>query len=359
MKSILVSGDHCSECTKYFTQLSIEMLETGSHSRQIHESIDFDDILSIKRYRPLKFPTVEWLYLQTIDQNILCGDSQCKILADNGLFLLLHYLRKNFSDIQVHDWIAQTLANLSAHKATHWHFWSSRWLSILVQWLQSDRLEWSLPAAKILHNLSEESEYLLPESIYQLHPIYYDKSRQEFDIVLVHGLLGGTFKTWRQNDSQKQTKEYTKCWPQKWLTEDVDSLRILAVNYKTFLSNWNIECHDSDSVFTLKQRSSQLLSDLVASHVGHRPIIWITHSMGGLLVKQMLVDIEEGDDHKLKSILNQTKGIVFYSVPHKGSDMAVRSPYLQRVMSPSSEVLTLRKGSLLMFIYRMHLIVVD
>lgn len=344
MNNALLSGDHCPECTKYFTQLSIEMLVTGSHSRQIHQSVDFNEIEPIKRYKRLKFSSVDWLYLQAIHQNIVCGDTQCKTLADNGLFLVLHHLRTNYQDIQVQDWVAQTLANLSAHKAIHWHFWSTRWLSILVQWLQSDRLEWSLSAAKILHNLSEESEYLLPESIYQLQPTYHDKSSRECDIILVHGLLGGTFKTWRQSDSQKESKDYTQCWPRKWLSEDVDGLRILAVNYKTFLSNWNIECHDSDSVFTLRQRSAQLLSDLMASHVGRRPIVWITHSMGGLLVKQMLVDIEESNDSKVKSILSQTKGIVFYSVPHKGSDMAVRSPYLQRVMSPSSEVLTLRKG---------------
>ena len=346
MRRALKSGAECSECTQFFTQLSVQKLETGTHSRQMDPSIDFDEIHDLRpKTKRSKHSTLERLYLQSISQNILCGESQCKSLVDNGLFLILHYLKKHFTEIEVQDWIAQTLANLSAYKHTHQHFWSTRWLSVLVEWLQSNRLEWSLSAAKILHNLCQESDKsLLPESVYLLHPIYEDKSSKDFDIILVHGLLGGAFRTWRQSDTEKQSEEYTRCWPQKWLTQDINAFRLLAVNYQTFLSNWNMECQDSNSVFSLSQRSSQLLSDLKASDVGKRPIIWITHSMGGLLVKQMLVDISERDDPQLNPILNQTKGIVFYSVPHRGSEMAVWTPYLQRVMSPSSEVLELRKG---------------
>ncbi|CAG2163171.1 unnamed protein product [Oppiella nova] len=341
------SGDHCSECTKLFTELSIEMLERGRHSRQLDESIDFNDIHNFfKSLLSHKTPEVDWLYLQAIGQNILYDKTQCQTLVDSGLFLVLHYLRNNFSDEKVHDWVAQTLANLSVHKEFHSHFWSTNWFAVLVDWLQSDRLEWSLSAAKILHNLSEDSsDHLFPESIYLLHPLYYDTSNKNFDIVMVHGLLGGTFKTWRQCDTEKDTNAYTRCWPQTWLAAEVPNLRLLSVNYQTFVSNWNIECQDNTSVFTLKQRSSQLLKDLLSSRVGEKPIIWITHSMGGLIVKQMLVDINESNDPKLKPILNQTKGIVFYSVPHKGSDIAVWTPYLQRIISPSSELLELRKGS--------------
>ena len=294
MKIALNSGEQCSECTKYFTQLSVEMLETGSHSRHFQPSVEFDDIFDSRpKAKPSKYPTIERLYLQAISQNILCGESQSKSLIDNGLFLVLHYLRNTFNrEVEVQDWVAQTLANLSAHKQTHHHFWSTRWLSILVEWLQSDRLEWSLPAAKILYNLSQESEnHLIPESTYLLHPIYDDKSHKDFDIILVHGLLGGTFKTWRQSDTEKLSEGYTRCWPQKWLTKDFERIRMFSINYQTFLSNWNIECQDNTSIFTLSQRSSQILNDL-KTIIGDKPIIWITHSMGGLLVKQMLVDIK-------------------------------------------------------------------
>ncbi|CAG2100556.1 unnamed protein product [Medioppia subpectinata] len=337
------------DCTRLFTQLSIEKLEMGRHSQQIEEPFDFTDIQTFKPLSSDESPKVNSLFLQAISQNILCDKTHCKALVDNGLFLVLHYLRNNYSNVELHDWIAQTLANLSVYKDFHSHFWSTNWFGVLVEWLQSDRLEWSLSAAKILYNLNEDSnENLLPDSIYVLNPIFHDKIDKNVDIVLVHGLLGGTFKTWRQNDTEKDVKgatnSYTRCWPQKWLASDIPDIRLLAVNYQTYISNWSIECQDNKSIFTLKQRSAQLLKDLASSRVGEKPIIWISHSMGGLIVKQMLVDINESNDPKLKSILNQTKGIVFYSVPHKGTEMAVWTPYLQKIISPSSELLELRKG---------------
>src|SRR5699024_10151959 len=135
-----------------------------------------------------------------------------------------------------------------------------------------------------------------------------------FDIVLVHGLQGGVFKTWRQSDVRKQTTDYTDCWPKSWLASDFPDSRILAVNYQTFLSNWTINCGHAH---TLKERSLQLAHDLRCANVGERPIIWITHSMGGLLIKEMLSQIDCGElKEQTQSLLDQTKGIVFFSVPH-------------------------------------------
>lgn len=101
--------------------------------------------------------------------------------------------------------------------------------------------------------------------------------------------------------------------------------------------------------------------------VGKRPIIWACHSMGGLLVKQMLVegikiDLTEklifkvnlninyvfyvewrtGDKHNL---LRNTKGIVFYSTPHRGSHIAAFNQTTQMLVWPSVEVQELREGN--------------
>lgn len=142
--------------------------------------------------------------------------------------------------------------------------------------------------------------------------------------------------------------------------------RILAVNYQTFLSNWLVNCGNAP---TLKERSLQLARELRDAHVGEKPVIWVTHSMGGLLVsslsrgpqspfrpiayslfpllqvKEMLCQIECGDIPE-KCLLEQTRGIVFFSVPHAGSEMAVWSPgVLQLAISPSAQVLELQKDS--------------
>lgn len=80
----------------------------------------------------------------------------------------------------------------------------------------------------------------------------------------------------------------TKCWPKDWLAVDCPDLRIIGVNYETSISTWTAFCPHTHNKMTLDERSDQLMSQLLKAGVGDRPIVWITHSMGGLLVKNVL-----------------------------------------------------------------------
>lgn len=62
----------------------------------------------------------------------------------------------------------------------------------------------------------------------------------------------------------------------------------------------------------------------------------------GLLVKKMLLDASEDPD--LHGLLNNTKGIMFYSVPHNGTLMAEYSVNVRYLLFPSIEVRELCKG---------------
>lgn len=53
------------------------------------------------------------------------------------------------------------------------------------------------------------------------------------DVVFVHGLCGGPFKTWRVADDSK--KEGSRCWPEIYLGKDLPSARTLTVKYKVNL----------------------------------------------------------------------------------------------------------------------------
>lgn len=40
----------------------------------------------------------------------------------------------------------------------------------------------------------------------------------------------------------------------------------------------------------IEERSRELTKQLIDTGLGKRPIVWVTHSMGGLIVKKMLAE---------------------------------------------------------------------
>ena len=56
-----------------------------------------------------------------------------------------------------------------------------------------------------------------------------------------------------------------------------------------------------------------------------RPIIFVGHSLGGLVIKQALITAREhehtlSEDDEYAKILRNTVGIVFLGTPHRGSE---------------------------------------
>lgn len=72
----------------------------------------------------------------------------------------------------------------------------------------------------------------------------------------------------------------------------------------------------------------------------HSPLspLWL-----GLLVKKML--LEASQKPELSALINNTRGIIFYSVPHHGSRLAEYSVNIRYLLFPSLEVKELSKDS--------------
>jgi hypothetical protein len=70
-----------------------------------------------------------------------------------------------------------------------------------------------------------------------------------------------------------------------------------------------------------------------------RPIIFICHSLGGLVVKDALVKAASHDSHKrdrdLALIGQHTKGVLFLGTPHRGSQQATFGDVLARAANLS------------------------
>ncbi|XP_022905286.1 protein SERAC1 isoform X2 [Onthophagus taurus] len=146
-------------------------------------------------------------------------------------------------------------------------------------------------------------------------------------------------------DNTRKVEARTQCWPKDWLTTDCQNLRILGINYDTSLSKWAGTCPEESCKLSLDERTEDLMEKLLQAGVGKRPIVWVAHSMGGLLVKNLLIKAETEGDENYMNILNNTKGIVFYSTPHKGSKIANLNPPTCLVVLPSVEVQELREES--------------
>ncbi|XP_054791050.1 uncharacterized protein LOC129296480 isoform X2 [Prosopis cineraria] len=175
-----------------------------------------------------------------------------------------------------------------------------------------------------------------------------DEKTPPLDVVFVHGLRGGPYKTWRIAEDRssakstlvekidQETGKLGTFWPGEWLSNDFPDARLFTLKYKTNLTQW------SGASLPLQEVSSMLLEKLVAAGIGKRPVIFVTHSMGGLVVKQILYKAMEGNfDH----LVNNTIGIVFYSCPHFGSKLADVPWRMGIVLRPALSVGELRRGS--------------
>ncbi|KAJ4750471.1 alpha/beta-Hydrolases superfamily protein [Rhynchospora pubera] len=177
-----------------------------------------------------------------------------------------------------------------------------------------------------------------------------NRMQPTWDVVFVHGLRGGPFNSWRISDNKCSTtskaglvenidqdagKEGT-CWPREWLAMDFPHGRFFTVKYKTNLTDW------TGASLPLQEVSSMLLRRLLAAGIGTRPVVFVTHSMGGLVVKQMLFQAKL---HNHNEFLQNTAGLVFYSCPHFGSKLADMPWRMGFVLRPAPSVGELRSGS--------------
>jgi len=129
------------------------------------------------------------------------------------------------------------------------------------------------------------------------------------DVVFVHGLGGNAISTWHPQGKQDDDD----FWP-VWLGNDQLGLKIWSFGYNAEATNWK-----NNSSMPLFDQASNLLDWLNIHDLGQRPLVFITHSLGGLLVKKML---SSALTFQKQAILEQTKGIVFLATPHTGAHLA-------------------------------------
>ncbi|KAF5709861.1 tetratricopeptide-like helical domain-containing protein [Fusarium globosum] len=134
------------------------------------------------------------------------------------------------------------------------------------------------------------------------------------DIVAVHGLNGHREKTW--------TAENGINWLRHLLPDDVPRARVLSWGYDA-----NTHAASGTSSLLLYDHARTLVSDLTRERTltkcSQRPIIFVAHSLGGIVVKSALIHSDAARQGALleqRSIKLSTYGILFMGTPHQGGN---------------------------------------
>ncbi|KAI0520959.1 hypothetical protein F5B22DRAFT_32557 [Xylaria bambusicola] len=148
------------------------------------------------------------------------------------------------------------------------------------------------------------------------------------DLIFVHGLGGHSIKTWSKNH------DASLFWPQLWLPSEpgVENARIFTFGYD---AAWR---GAGKSVSDITDFAKELLFEMRFGkdaageelNFGINPIIFVVHSMGGLVTKKACLLGQQ--DATYQGIIQAVSAIIFLSTPHRGTYLA---KILNRVLSAS------------------------
>ena len=162
-----------------------------------------------------------------------------------------------------------------------------------------------------------------------LQLIHHPESLAPLDIIFVHGLGGDSWKTWSwQHDPDL-------FWPQLWLPSEpqIGEARIFSFGY-----NANFRVGAVKNVSNIGDFAKDLLYDMAFGKdefgedfgIGKVPVIFVAHSMGGLVVKKAFLLGQ--NDENYREVVQSISAMMFLATPHRGTNLA---ELLNRVLAAS------------------------
>ena len=149
-----------------------------------------------------------------------------------------------------------------------------------------------------------------PDGVEVLH----DHPDAMVDICFVHGLTGDRDTTWTARGQSTP-------WPKTLLPPKLGKSRILTYGYDAYIARKSVAGSNR-----LIDHATNLLNDLTADraqcNAASRPVIFVAHSLGGLVCKEAILMSRNNPEAHLRSIFDCVRGIAFMGTPHKGSWMS-------------------------------------
>ena len=150
----------------------------------------------------------------------------------------------------------------------------------------------------------------LPEAGSRLR--VFELTIDTFSIIFVHGLTGKRQSTW--------THANGLCWPLDLLPGLFPRARILTFGYDADVVRlWN-----AVGANTLRDHGKSLAAAVADAQpaTGQRRIVFVAHSLGGLVVEQALLLCRWSNEPRLNRVIEDTIGVLFMGTPHQGSHLA-------------------------------------
>ncbi|KAK3400432.1 hypothetical protein B0T20DRAFT_145473 [Sordaria brevicollis] len=175
--------------------------------------------------------------------------------------------------------------------------------------------------------------------------------KPELDIVFIHGFTGHPRTTWAMdkkkaekrrkahNDVHNGGKPAEVYWPKDLLPTTLPCARVMTFGYDTKIRHFS---QGQISKNTVQDHAQELLEQLrdkrPSDAKASRPLVFIAHSLGGLVVREALTlashhQQDQNSTDRYDDIFRSTAAVMFFGTPHRGADP--RSS-LHRILSASA-----------------------
>ncbi|KAF2181720.1 hypothetical protein K469DRAFT_588829, partial [Zopfia rhizophila CBS 207.26] len=139
-----------------------------------------------------------------------------------------------------------------------------------------------------------------------LTPLADPQQNVNVDIIAVTGLAGHAFGSWK-------SKRHSDMWLRDFLPKSIPNARILTYGYDTRLPGSQSDA----SILELSRSLLESIKTIRTQQAKQRPLILIGHSLGGLVVKQALVQAADGSQDD-KAVFMSCYAVMLFGVPNRG-----------------------------------------
>lgn len=172
-----------------------------------------------------------------------------------------------------------------------------------------------------------------------------DDPQRLVDVIFIHGLGGDAHTTWRSEAGDgffwpgdlAQTFPNVGVWS---LSHAASPSRLVGLLDKLRL--WRVTDRDAGQAMSLPDRATQVLSRMQHEFSGERPIIFVCHSLGGLLAKQILRKAIDSPNPDLQAIARRTVAVLFLATPHNGATLASMVNRFAAIFGPTTSMRALQ-----------------